>query len=357
MANTRVAPILAFLCACGDAGQPQPESASGTTNVESTGGGEATGTTGEPTTGTTGAPEGALRMNHLQAMGTHNSYHVSSGTAVKAWDYTHRPLGEQLELQGVRKFELDIYFTGVGAPIAVYHIEALDPGTTCATLVDCLMALRAWSDAHPMHHFLYVMLEFKSPFDAADAAALFDTLDEQLLSVLPRERLVVPDDVQGTAATLRDGLAAGGWPTLDAARGKFLFVLHDGGKWREAYTPGGATTGRLLFPDAYGDLALPFAAVHSINDALADVARIHAAVDAGHLVRTRADSDNIEPSEGDYTRADAALASGAHFISTDYPPPKGDKYDYLFEIPDGNPSRCNPRVAPPDCSAQTIEDL
>lgn len=354
MTNARAGLLLAFLCACGGAGQPQPETASGpdgTTSAETTG---TAGSTGEPTTD---APDdGALRMNHLQAMGTHNSYHLSPGTLVKQWDYTHRPLGDQLEFQGARKFELDLWFTGAGAPIDVYHIETLDTGSTCATLVDCLMALRTWSDAHPTHHFLYVMLELKSAFDLQNSAALLDTLEQQILSALPRERLITPDDIQGEAPDLRAGLAERGWPTLDATRGKFLFVLHDGGKWRDAYTDG-STRGRLLFPDAFGDLELPFAAVHSINDAIADAARIHAAVDAGHLVRTRADSDNLEPAAGDYTRADAALASGAQFISTDYPPPKGDKYDYVFQIPDGAPSRCNPRVAPPGCTAQAIEDL
>lgn len=335
--------------ACSSPPSPGGESSTAATTAEPP------ASTGAPTTGATGEPDGALRMNHVQALGTHNSYHISPGTLVKPWDYTHRPLGEQLELQGVRKFELDVYF---GDPIAVYHVDTLDTGTTCATLVDCLQAMKTWSDEHPAHHFIYVMIEPKSAFDAAGAGALLAALEQAVLSVLPRERLIVPDDVQGAAADLRAGLAAGGWPTLDATRGKFLLVLHDGGQWRDAYTDGGSSTrGRVLFPDAFGELDLPFSAVHSINDPVGDVAKIHAAVDAGHLVRTRADSDNAEPSAGDYTRADAALASGAQFISTDYPPPKGDKYDYVFSIPDGTPSRCNPRVAPAGCSAQVIEDL
>lgn len=349
-------PALLPCCALALACAAPPASTAGDASTGDDPASTGAASTGAPTSSTTGEPGGAPRMNHLQAMGTHNSYHVSPGSLVKQLDYTHRPLDEQLALQGARKFELDIHFTGVGEPVQVYHLETLDMGTTCATLVECLMTMKTWSDGHPAHHFLYVMLEFKSPFDAANAGALLGTLEQQILSVLPRERVIAPADVQRDAATLRDGLAAGGWPTLDAARGKFLFVLHDEAKWREAYTAGGQAPG-LLFPDAFGDLTLPFAAVHSINDPITDVAKIHAAVDAGHLVRTRADSDNLEPAAGDYTRADAALASGAHFISTDYPPPKGDKYDYVFAIPEGNPSRCNPRIAPADCTAQSIEAL
>jgi len=306
---------------------------------------------------TTGLFDERLRIDHLQALGTHNSYHLSPGTLVKEWDYTHLPLDQQLAQQGARKFELDIFFNGVDGPIDVYHIELLDTSSTCATLVDCLMTLKTWSDGHLAHHPLYVMIELKSPFVPADAQALLTTLEAQILSVWPRERLLVPDDVQGTAANLRDGVAATGWPAIDDARGKLLLVFHDGGQWRDAYTDGGTSTaGRLLFPDAFGDVSLPFAAVHSINDPIAEATQIEAAVAAGHLVRTRADADNVEPSKGDTTRATAALASGAHFISTDYPPPKGDKYDYVFEIPGGTPSRCNPRTAPPECTSAAIED-
>ncbi|WP_434415327.1 Ca2+-dependent phosphoinositide-specific phospholipase C [Nannocystis pusilla] len=355
------------LAACGapvvvtteDAGTTASTTGTTSTGATTTGDGTTdTAETSESAPTTTGAPDGRLRLHQLQALGTHNSYHLSPGTLVKEWDYTHLPLDEQLAQQGVRKFELDLWFGGTDEPIAVYHIDLLDTASTCATLVDCLMTLKTWSDGHLMHHPLYVMLEVKSAFDQATAQELLATLESQILSVWPEERLVVPDDVQGGAANLRDGVAAGGWPAIDDARGKLLLVLHDGGKWREAYTAGGTSTaGRLLFPDAFGDLTLPFAAVHSLNDPVGDAARIDAAVAAGHLVRTRADADNVEPSAGDTARGAAALASGAHFISTDYPPPKGAKYDYVFSIPDGTPSRCNPRTAPPDCTPAAIEAL
>lgn len=344
---------LAVACASPESSQTDLSATTGTSGGSSE--------SGAPTTSEANASTGDLganpRLNHLQALGTHNSYHVSPGSLVTQWDYTHRPLDEQLESQGVRKFELDLFFRGAGEPIDVYHIETLDTGSTCPTFVECLQTIKGWSDAHPGHHPLYVMIELKTAFVAQDAGGLLQTLEDQLASVWPRERLIVPDDVQGEAANLREGLAASGWPELDAVRGRALFVLHDDGKWRETYTEGGTSTaGRLLFPDAFGAIDLPFAAVHSINDPIGDVAQIHAAVDAGHLVRTRSDADNVEPAAGDTTRATAALASGAHFISTDYPPPKGEKYDFVVEIPGGTPSRCNPRSAPPGCTPAAIED-
>lgn len=331
----------------GGDGSPTTGGASSSEGTEGSGSSGAASSTGAP-------PEDGLRINHLQAMGTHNSYHVSSGESVTDLDYTHKPLAEQLD-NGARQFELDINFKMPADPIEVYHLELLDPGTTCMLLTDCLQALRGWSDAHPGHHVLYVMLEFKSSYNAVYGPDQMDALEQEILSVWPRERIVAPDDVQGSAASVREGLAARGWPTIDASRGKLMFVLHDSGFWRDKYVEAGLA-GHLLFPDAFGDLTLDYASVHTLNDPTGDAGEIAAALAAGHLVRTRADADNIEPLAGDYTRATAALASGATFISTDYPPPRGE-VDFEFSIPDGDPSRCNPVTAPEACAAQEIEDL
>lgn len=333
-------------------GSPGSDTGAGEAGTSTAASGESTSSTGDPSTGA--APADGLRINHIQAMGTHNSYHVASGDAVVELDYTHRPLVDQLD-SGARQFELDINFKQPSDPIGVYHLELLDQGTTCALLTDCLQALRGWSDAHPDHHVLYLMLEFKTNYNAVLGPALMASLEQEILSVWPRERIVAPDDVQGDAASLSEGLAARGWPTLDASRGKLLIVLHDDGYWRDKYVAGGLA-GHLLFPDAFGELGLPYAAVHTLNDPTGDAAAIAAALAAGHLVRTRADADNIEPLAGDTTRATAALASGATFISTDYPPPMGE-VDYVFSIPGGEPSRCNPHTAPQACTPAQIEAL
>ncbi len=298
-----------------------------------------------------------LRLNHLQALGTHNSYHVQTpGVEVAAWAYTHLPLDEQLGQQGVRQFELDVYRDADSGAFEVYHVPLLDETTTCRALVDCLSAMKGWSDDHPAHHPLYTLLEVKDPFDAEAAPEFLDALEAAVTSVWPEDRLVTPDLVRGDASCLRDALAEEGWPTLGTLRGRALFVLHDGGGWRDAYTDGGTTSaGRLLFPDAYGDLDLPYAAVHSINDPQASAALIAEVVAAGHLVRTRADADGEGVAEGDTSRRDAALASGAHFVSTDHPQPDAAS-GYVVAIPGGTPSRCNPSTAPDGCTSEDIED-
>ena len=52
-----------------------------------------------------------LRINHIQVLGTHNSYHIKPfGPTVRAYDYTHEPLDIQAESFGVRQFELDVWW-------------------------------------------------------------------------------------------------------------------------------------------------------------------------------------------------------------------------------------------------------
>ena len=144
---------------------------------------------------------------------------------------------------------------------------------------------------------------------------------------------------------------------MESMRGRLILVLHASGALREVYTEELTTTeGRIFFPDCYGDLSVPVAAVHSMNSPVNDLEKIQGVVSAGHLVRTRADSEGEETDPVDYTRFEAALESGAHFISTDYPFP-GDDETYGVVIPEGTPSGCNPITALADCSPEAVESL
>jgi hypothetical protein len=94
-------------------------------------------------------------------------------------------------------------------------------------------------------------------------------------------------------------------------------------------------------------LDLPYAAVSVLNDPLFLGDLIAEAVEANLLVRTRLDVVGDTTVELDPARVDAALASGAHFLSTDV---AAD-----FQIPGGQPSRCNPITAPISCSEEYLE--
>ena len=292
-----------------------------------------------------------LHLNELQLLATHNSYHTApTGSAVVAdWLYSHAPLDEQLSKLGVRGFELDTHFDD-GA-LNVHHIPGLDDGTTCSSLQACLQVMKRWSDAHPDHHALFLQIEPKDEDvgETPDYTAYADALDEVVLSVWPRERIVAPADVQGDAATLRDAVRHAGWPSVDATRGKLLVYLDDRTLFHQAYTRGGSDIhDRLAFPSSEPDE--PIAAVMVLNDPTAAATR--SAVEQGFIVRTRADGVPV-PSDIAAQR-DAALDSGAQILTTDFPAAVADQAE-AFTLPGGRPSRCNPVTAPKGCQAQDIE--
>lgn len=306
-----------------------------------------------PTTRPTYPLDDVLRVNHLQAEATHNSYHLRPEAAdLPDWDYEHAPLATQLGAQGVRGIELDVRWNEDCARFEVYHLPQFDDRTSCRLFTECLQQVRDWSDANPGHHVLFVQLEAKGGFDRGAEEERMTAVEREILSVFPRDAIVAPDDVKGDAATLREAIVMRGWPTLGATRGKVLFYLDDSGPVRDAYTHGKKDLdGRLIFAD--GDEADPFAAVLVLNDALGKRARVEAAVKQGFLVRVFAASrDGVY--SGDRTELDAALASGAQILSSDWPAMvPGAKL--FVEVTGGTPSRCNPLVAPAECTAAAIE--
>lgn len=300
--------------------------------------------------------DGVLRVNHLQVKGTHNSYHLRpQEQTIIPWDYSHLPLDQQFSTQGVRAVELDVSYSPSLGYLEVFHLGGgIDEQTTCRKFVDCLTTLQSWSKARPAHHPIFIQIEVKDAFQGAELDALLETIETEILSVWSLERLITPDLVKGPAASLRDAITTTGWPTLGAVRGRALFFLDNGGAVTSQYTRGNLNLdGRVLFvPSSPQD---PYAAVAKLNDPIPDTAAIGEALAANMIVRTRADADGAEPSAGDTSRRDAALAGGAQIVSTDYPVP-GSNYPYSVEIPGGTPTRCNPVTAPPECTPLAIEN-
>jgi len=345
-----------------------------------------------------------LRLDQIQVIGTHNSYHRQPVEPYRsalftllgnldplgaiAWDYEHLPLDRQFGEQGVRQIELDVFADPegglyahrlgpdiVGYPVPsppvlqepgmkVLHVQDLDFESTCYTLRECLETIVAWSDANPTHLPIFVLVELKDdvvpyldifvvpvPFDAEQ----MDALDQEILAVVPREKLVLPDDVRGERETLEEAIRLDGWPQIGRLRGKLIFAMDNGGSKRAIYTDGRPSAeGRVLFPNAVE--GAPDAAFIKLNDPLGDFERIQEAVAAGYLVRTRADADTVEAREGDTEQRDAALESGAQFVSTDYPVPDprfGTGYHVAF--PDRTVARCNPVTGVEGCFAPALD--
>jgi hypothetical protein len=297
--------------------------------------------------------DSTLAFQDIQTKGSHNSYHLETTNGlIPEWEYSCAPLSTQLATQGVRQLELDLYYQANLDVLEVLHIPVLDPGSTCETFADCVSEIATFSKTNPAHHPVMVLLEFKDTNDA-DQATL-DRAETILQEIMGPELLILPDTVQGNHPDLKTAIEEQGWPNLGSLRGKTLFVLHESGRLRDLYTENG-TSDRLMFPDAGGDGTHSFAAIHTLNNPLDDFEKIQALVKNNHLVRTRADSDLEEGRAKDNSRFLTALASGAHFISTDFLIPT-EGFDYWVQIPDGTPSRCNPISAPALCTSEDIEN-
>ncbi|MBU2342314.1 MAG: phosphatidylinositol-specific phospholipase C1-like protein [Alphaproteobacteria bacterium] len=325
--------------------------------------------------------DGALRVNDISAVGSHNSYKLPmppevmealrerNARAAEALDYAHRPLNEQLD-RGARQIELDVnrdplggYYAVPGGAIPeleapgfkVLHIARIDNGSSCLQLVQCLRILRDWSDAHPRHVPILLMVNAKETDNEAEGRpalrfdeAAFDALDAEIRSILPPDKLITPDDVQGDYDTLREAVLANNWPALHEARGRFLFALDEGPEKVAIYRGGRPSLeGRVFFINT--DEHSPAAAYLTLNDPIAEQTRIREAVQAGFLVRTRADADTREARAGDDTRFQAALASGAQYISTDYLWSDPRFSDYEVGLAGGAAVRANPVRRDPAC--------
>jgi len=342
-----------------------------------------------------------LHLNDVLAIGTHNSYkqrlpvdelaahHAVDPTGADSLDYGHHALAEQLD-RGMRQLELDVWDDPAGgrwlhppgasrrgystppwpaeqaaqmaAPgFKVMHLADIDFRSSCVGFVACLRQVRDWSTSHPRHAPIMLLINAKdgrlgpgSPPALAFDTAAFDRLDAEIRRVFAPDQLIVPDDVQGDYPTLRDAVHANRWPTLGQARGRVFFVLDEDSAKVAAYR-GSRTSleGRAMFVNIDEDS--PAAAYMTLNDPIADAARIAAAVDAGLIVRTRADADTREARANDVSRRDAALRSGAQYVSTDYFEADARFGTYRVRFDDGAIARCNPRRAAARCVGLPIE--
>ena len=346
-----------------------------------------------------------LRLNELQTIGTHNSFHeaappeerellaaLNPAEAAKR-TYDHRPLGAQLADEQVRQIELDVFADSAGGRFArpvlrseagggplvaeepemarpgtkVLHEQDVDYHSVCPTLVSCLTDVRRWSDAHPDHVPVAILLQFKDGpliFDVPGQAVpeqwtsdAMIAMEAEITSVFKRERLITPDDVRGVRGTLEEAVLADGWPILGDSRGKVMFLMINPEPYRSIYLLAHPKLDNaVMFTNAEpgkGD-----ASYVNVDDPVADAERISDLVGLGYLVRTRADEPNVQARTGDTTTRDAALASGAQWVSTDYPAPKPGPDvdpDYFVNLPDGVAARCNPVTAPSDCVDTDIE--
>ncbi|WP_213979096.1 phosphatidylinositol-specific phospholipase C domain-containing protein [Sphingomonas sp. dw_22] len=355
------------------------------------------------TAGQEPVPEDMLRLDEVQIIGTHNSYHLrpdadlleylrhsgfSDGSywtgprLARAIDYAREPLDQQLD-RGIRALELDVHDDPEGtlflrpplldalardgkapdslwdpsgkmrAPgFKVLHKPTYDPRSNCPLLADCLAQVADWSGAHPGHLPIILMIEVKE--DPAARKLGCAGLCADGWKRLKRQLA----DAFGPAL-FRPGDVGAAWPTLGALRGKVMVMLLDDEDHARSYR---AATDRdgdgdgddLIFTAARPVKRAPFrAGPHDRIAILPDPRdpRIAAARRAGLLVYTRADADTEEARRNDPTRRNAAFDSGATFISTDFPGPDPRFSRYSVRFGAGF-VRCNPVTARENCRSR-----
>jgi Phosphoinositide phospholipase C, Ca2+-dependent len=344
----------------------------------------------------------AVKMNDIQVIGTHNSYHAGlppseaklflgrNPQVFQALEYRHRQLDQQLT-SGVRQIELDIFADSEGGRYAhpkgpdavaaanlpkdpefdpaglmskpgfkVMHLQDFDYRSTCQPLIACLKIVRAWSHSNPKHVPIFILLETKQSdlppqYHAISpekfTSATFDALDAEIRSVFAPNEMITPDQVRGKHATLEEAVLHHDWPTLKSARGKVIFLMDQrpvGPVYLEGHP---SLTNRLIFTNA--EPGQPDCAFTEENDGTQEI--IAALVRKGYLVRTRTDADTKQARTNDTTRREIALASGAQLLSTDYPASEPSQWTgYSVGLPGGAVARCNPVEAPASCSNRAI---
>jgi Phosphoinositide phospholipase C, Ca2+-dependent len=347
-----------------------------------------------------------LKLNQIQVIGTHNSYHAGIAPneskiwqakyadAYKGLDYQHQPLPQQFD-SGVRQIELDVYADTKGGLYAhpsgptmvaaaklpadpdfdpngimskpgfkVMHVQDVDYRSTCQPFIACLQQIRDWSHAHPNHVPIFVLVETKQGKPRGElhltepesfTSATFDALDAEIRSVFPPSKIITPDDVRGHYDTLNEAVLAGNWPTLASSRGKVVFLMDQrtvGPVYLEGHP---ALRGRVIFTNA--EPGEPDAAFIERNSGPA--ADISALVRKGYLIRARTDGDTKEARINDTSVRDAMMASGAQLLSTDYPVNEPARWtgNFVVTLPGKAVARCNPINSPAECNTTLTSNL
>ncbi|MCC5938668.1 MAG: phosphatidylinositol-specific phospholipase C1-like protein [Lunatimonas sp.] len=305
-----------------------------------------------------------LKINEIQVIGSHNSYKSAmapelleylagiNSSSSNSLAYAHIPLTEQLDM-GLRNLELDVFHDPIGGRYAnpkgleiirskggtvedfdtanslskpglkLFHVQDLDFFSHYLLFADALHALKEWSANNPDHSPIFVLINAKDgnipgtqetlPF----TSAALDSIDLEIRMHLGLEQLITPDMVRGTYKDLETAVLAQNWPSLDEAKGKFLFVLDESEEKIDRYLKAKPELrDAVLFVNkTEGN---PTAGFRIINDPVKHTSYIQELVKKGYIIRTRADSDTQEARNEDFTKFEKAKASGAQVISTDY---------------------------------------
>lgn len=312
------------------------------------------------------ALDGGVRFNALSVIATHNSYQTHSVSAwVRACRQISRvrpdlipdgtgtldqePLTAQLNC-GIRSFELDVEAARRFGKTHFYcmHSPVIDMTTSCYDLALALEELRLWSAYNPQHLPITVILEPKLKFVPMGGLRFFnadyaDALDDFLRAHLG-DRLLTPADMLRGYADFAAMRQADDWLPVREMLGKILVLFHydwsDDGQIINAYMDADPTfRTQAMFP-LHVDPSLPNACFLAFNEPESVLGADRMLRDGRFIVRTRTDA---HPFYSD-ARRDAAFASTAQILSTDYPPRTDAAPDsFAVVFPGGKTARLLPQ--------------
>lgn len=305
-----------------------------------------------------------VKLNEIQVIGSHNSYKIAIEKGIleylenmnpaisQSLEYEHIPLSEQLDL-GLRNLELDVNHDPEGGRYAnpkglellkskgitpipydveeklqepglkLFHAQDIDFRSHHLIFKDALQELLIWSNSHPDHTPVFILINAKdSPIPGMRVplpftASALDSIDMEIRSVFPLEKLITPELVMSQNQSLEASILSQGWPDLEKVKGRFLFVLDENEVKTNRYLEQHPNLkGASLFVNvAEGN---PNAGFMVVNDPIGSFDKIQDLVAKGYMIRTRADSDTKQARSNDYSQFEKAKSSGAQVISTDY---------------------------------------
>ena len=361
-------------------------------------------------------PTDSLKMNQIQVLASHNSYHLSPDDTILALlrkmdsagvlpskfnpryiDYTNVPFEQQFDEYKIRGLEIDIFNDPVGGQyyyrkgltlaslpsesnipdlqvpgFKVLHIPDFDYNTTHITFKQSLQTVYNWSMAHPNHLPIFINVETNEETVAQSVpgfgltlsipynASACDKMDEEIKAVFGEtlDKVITPNDVRGAYATLEQAALAKNWPTLASARNKVVFIMQ--GAAESFYKVGHPSLqDRVMF--VYSNPGTPEAAFVILNEPVGNEPEIQQLVAAGYIVRTRTDGPGVQVFTNDYGQRDAAFNSGAQILTTDYYKADGragtlNYTHYQVQLPDNKLARINAYSAAGQQNLGTIKE-
>ena len=295
--------------------------------------------------------EQGVKINEIAVIGTHNSYQLlatpqkraleevrsflSSGEKGGNRNFEMDTFTEQLE-RGVRNLEIDIETVDDGGDVSfiVTHNPITDNVSSAYDFAKGLEEILLWSENNPGHLPVYLLIEPKGNVDEINNIKNFTyeyalELDNTIREALG-DSLLTPKLAMGEFATLEEMRMADAWPTLKAASGKIIVLLHPCDVTAEYINADTTVSSQAMFPMLRTeDIDKPYASFILDNEPEDAVRNNKKTVDEKRLmVRSRADN-YPDSDDGKYALADSC---GSHIITTDYPPrtvrPGEHTYDF-----------------------------